>query len=61
MNNIKIQQWLIGIFSALLIVTLMIVASVETKKSKEFRVNLLDLGGQEIYHATHQIFLTLFH
>ena len=37
MNNIKIQQWLIGIFSALLIVTLMIVASVETKKSKEYK------------------------
>lgn len=25
---------------------------------KEFRVNLWDFGGQEIYHATHQYFLT---
>jgi len=31
---------------------------IETEKSKEFRINLLDLGGQEIYHATHQFFLT---
>jgi internalin A len=27
-------------------------------KSKEFRVNIWDFGGQEIYHATHQFFLT---
>lgn len=26
--------------------------------SKDFRVNLWDFGGQEIYHATHQFFLT---
>ncbi|MCB9069243.1 MAG: GTP-binding protein [Calditrichae bacterium] len=25
---------------------------------KEFRVNIWDFGGQEIYHATHQFFLT---
>jgi internalin A len=25
---------------------------------KQFRVNLWDFGGQEIYHATHQFFLT---
>jgi internalin A len=27
-------------------------------KNKEFRVNIWDFGGQEIYHATHQFFLT---
>jgi hypothetical protein len=26
--------------------------------SREFRVNIWDFGGQEIYHATHQFFLT---
>ncbi len=35
MKNITIQQLLIGIFSILLIVSLMIVASVETKKTKD--------------------------
>ncbi|MDJ0800104.1 MAG: COR domain-containing protein [Calothrix sp. MO_167.B12] len=28
------------------------------KNEKEFRVNIWDFGGQEIYHATHQFFLT---
>jgi internalin A len=28
------------------------------KEGKEFRVNIWDFGGQEIYHATHQFFLT---
>ncbi|MEH2254427.1 COR domain-containing protein, partial [Nostoc sp.] len=27
-------------------------------KDKEFQVNIWDFGGQEIYHATHQFFLT---
>lgn len=27
-------------------------------KEKTFRVNIWDFGGQEIYHATHQFFLT---
>ncbi|MDJ0687379.1 MAG: COR domain-containing protein [Xenococcaceae cyanobacterium MO_188.B32] len=27
-------------------------------RSKEFKVNIWDFGGQEIYHATHQFFLT---
>jgi internalin A len=27
-------------------------------KDKTFRVNIWDFGGQEIYHATHQFFLT---
>ncbi len=27
-------------------------------KPKNFRVNIWDFGGQEIYHATHQFFLT---
>jgi internalin A len=27
-------------------------------KDKPFRVNIWDFGGQEIYHATHQFFLT---
>jgi internalin A len=27
-------------------------------KDKTFRVNILDFGGQEIYHQTHQFFLT---
>ena len=26
--------------------------------NQEFRVNIWDFGGQEIYHATHQFFLT---
>ncbi len=28
------------------------------KKEQEFKVNIWDFGGQEIYHATHQFFLT---
>ena len=28
------------------------------QKDKSFRVNIWDFGGQEIYHATHQFFLT---
>ena len=28
------------------------------KDEREFRVNIWDFGGQEIYHATHQFFLT---
>ncbi|MEH2082643.1 MAG: COR domain-containing protein [Nostoc sp.] len=28
------------------------------EKGREFRVNIWDFGGQEIYHATHQFFLT---
>jgi internalin A len=27
-------------------------------KGKEFRINIWDFGGQEIYHTTHQFFLT---
>lgn len=29
-----------------------------TRTSPEFRVNIWDFGGQEIYHSTHQFFLT---
>lgn len=29
-----------------------------TKKTRYFRINFWDFGGQEIYHATHQFFLT---
>ncbi len=32
--------------------------TVDTKASSEFRVNVWDFGGQEIYHSTHQFFLT---
>ena len=28
------------------------------EKNREFKVNIWDFGGQEIYHATHQFFLT---
>ena len=28
------------------------------ENGKKFRVNIWDFGGQEIYHATHQLFLT---
>ncbi|MDJ0580613.1 COR domain-containing protein [Crocosphaera sp.] len=28
------------------------------EQEKDFRVNIWDFGGQEIYHATHQFFLT---
>jgi len=31
---------------------------INTKSSPEFRVNVWDFGGQEIYHSTHQFFLT---
>jgi len=31
---------------------------VKTPKAKNFRINFWDFGGQEIYHATHQFFLT---
>ncbi len=30
----------------------------KTKENKDIKVNLWDFGGQEIYHATHQFFLT---
>jgi small GTP-binding protein len=30
----------------------------ELELSKDFRLNVWDFGGQEIYHATHQFFLT---
>src|SRR6185436_15297060 len=30
----------------------------KTKTPKDFRFNIWDFGGQEIYHATHQFFLT---
>ncbi|TVP67596.1 MAG: GTPase, partial [Nodularia sp. (in: Bacteria)] len=29
-----------------------------TENERDFRVNIWDFGGQEIYHATHQFFLT---
>lgn len=32
--------------------------SLRTAKSHDFRVNIWDFGGQEIYRATHQFFLT---
>nr|WP_321409581.1 COR domain-containing protein [uncultured Carboxylicivirga sp.] len=31
---------------------------IQTKSSSNFRVNIWDFGGQEIYHSTHQFFLT---
>ncbi|MHC4477446.1 MAG: COR domain-containing protein [Planctomycetota bacterium] len=31
---------------------------IDTAKVKDMRVNFWDFGGQEIYHATHQFFLT---
>ena len=31
---------------------------IETASSNDFRVNIWDFGGQEIYHSTHQFFLT---
>jgi len=31
---------------------------IDTPSIKEFRINFWDFGGQEIYHATHQFFLT---
>ena len=37
MDTVKAQQWLIGIFSTLLIVILMILAGVEMKKSREYK------------------------
>lgn len=32
--------------------------NIKTGKSRNFRVNFWDFGGQEIYHATHQFFLS---
>jgi len=31
---------------------------IQTPSSSDFRVNIWDFGGQEIYHSTHQFFLT---
>lgn len=31
---------------------------INTPSSDEFRINVWDFGGQEIYHSTHQFFLT---
>jgi len=30
----------------------------KTAEGKDFRINIWDFGGQEIYHSTHQFFLT---
>ncbi|NOU47191.1 MAG: GTP-binding protein [Bacteroidales bacterium] len=30
----------------------------ETANDKDYRINIWDFGGQEIYHSTHQFFLT---
>ncbi|MEM7532034.1 MAG: COR domain-containing protein [Chloroflexota bacterium] len=35
-----------------------IIPKEELNSEKDFRVNIWDFGGQEIYHATHQFFLT---
>lgn len=35
-----------------------IIPKEESKFDKDFRVNIWDFGGQEIYHSTHQFFLT---
>lgn len=35
-----------------------IIPKEELGLSKDFRVNIWDFGGQEIYHSTHQFFLT---
>ena len=32
--------------------------TIDTESSSDFRVNIWDFGGQEIYHSTHQFFLT---
>jgi internalin A len=32
--------------------------NIQTQSSPNFRVNIWDFGGQEIYHSTHQFFLT---
>ncbi len=34
------------------------IARHEMKTEKDFRINIWDFGGQEIYHSTHQFFLT---
>jgi hypothetical protein len=34
------------------------IAKNETGLAKDFRLNIWDFGGQEIYHSTHQFFLT---
>ncbi|MBS1584497.1 MAG: leucine-rich repeat domain-containing protein [Bacteroidetes bacterium] len=31
---------------------------IQTLSSSDFRINIWDFGGQEIYHSTHQFFLT---
>lgn len=31
---------------------------IQTTSSTDFRINIWDFGGQEIYHSTHQFFLT---
>lgn len=35
-----------------------IIPKAELELEKEFRLNIWDFGGQEIYHATHQFFMT---
>ena len=32
--------------------------NIETPKTSDFKINIWDFGGQEIYHNTHQFFLT---
>ena len=35
-----------------------VVNNLSSTEDSEFRINIWDFGGQEIYHATHQFFLT---
>jgi small GTP-binding protein len=35
-----------------------LIPKAELNLTKDFRINIWDFGGQEIYHATHQFFLT---
>ena len=48
-EGININRWIIPKES---------IAKVNPKIQRDFQINIWDFGGQEIYHSTHQFFLT---
>lgn len=48
-EGIKINRWIIPVEE---------IKKTNPKVSRDFQINIWDFGGQEIYHSTHQFFLT---
>ena len=48
-EGIKINRWIIPVDE---------IRKINPKITRDFQINIWDFGGQEIYHSTHQFFLT---